>query len=220
MTYIAIGIPIFGMIFLVKLIEKEIPRLLQRKRKEWELEKTKEDYRKNVKKIQEDRVKKVAEHKVDTLKEKVLKKEEEIDLYPLHKKPTKKMTYKEKVEKGKRYETYIANYFKEQGYYVWEHGKEKGKKDKSIDLFVRKENHAYFIQCKDWARWKIKDKEIKATRTDVREYLKENKEFWKLIKEKDIKILYVTSKECLTKGAYRYIQENKEIIELEVIPID
>jgi len=41
-------------------------------------------------------------------------------------------------EKGDEYEKYIANFFREQGYYVWEHGKEKGMKDMSIDLIVKK----------------------------------------------------------------------------------
>jgi hypothetical protein len=133
---------------------------------------------------------------------------------------TRKMTKREKKIKGDRYETYIASFFKENGYYVWEHGKEKGNEDNSIDLFVKKEECIYFVQCKNWETWKINHKEVKATRTDVREYLKENKEFWELIKKYKMKILYVTQKECLTKGAYTYIQENNEIIEYQVIPMN
>ena len=53
----------------------------------------------------------------------------------------------------------------------------------------------------------------------VREYLKNNKEFWNLIKDYQMKILYVTPKKCLTKSAYKYIEENKEIVEYQVIPI-
>ena len=124
-----------------------------------------------------------------------------------------------KKEKGDKYEAFIANFFKEQGYYVWEHGKEKGVKDSSIDLFVKKDKFVYFIQCKDWENWKINDKEVKATRTDVREYLKAQPEFWNLIKTHDMKILYVTSKACLAPSAYKYIEENQEVVEHQVIPM-
>jgi len=34
-----------------------------------------------------------------------------------------------------------------------------------------------------------------------------------------MKILYVTPKECLTKSAYKYIEENKEVIEYRIISI-
>ena len=133
-----------------------------------------------------------------------------------------KSTYKKlsKKEKGDRYEAYVAKYFREQGCYVWEHGKEKGVKDSNIDLFVKKDKYIYFIQCKDWATWKIDHNKVKATRMDVREYLETNQEFWKLIKNYDLKILYVTSKECLTPGAYKYIQEHKDIVDYQVIPIE
>ena len=135
------------------------------------------------------------------------------------KKP-KKMTKQEKLEKGAIYEAYVAEFFRQQGYYVWEHGKEKGVKDSNIDLFVKKDRDIYFIQCKNWATWKINHNTVKATRTDVREYLKTNKEFFKIIKDYKLKILYVVSKECLTKSAYTYIEENKDIVDYQVIPFE
>jgi Holliday junction resolvase-like predicted endonuclease len=125
-----------------------------------------------------------------------------------------------KKEKGNEYENYVANFFREQGYYVWEHGKEKGVQDSSIDLIVKRDENIYFIQCKNWEKWKIDHKEVKATRTDVRDYLKNNESFYNIIKNYKQKILYVTSKECLTTGAYKYIEENKDILEYQVIPIE
>ncbi|MBD3808771.1 MAG: restriction endonuclease [Epsilonproteobacteria bacterium] len=150
-----------------------------------------------------------------------IKKEE--NLYNTIKNETpkkQKMTQQEKEEKGKAYEEYIANFFREQGYYVWEHGKEKGRKDKSIDLLVKKGKYIYFVQCKNWENWKIDHKEVKATRTDIREYLEEKKELWQLIKDYQSKILYVTPKACLTKAAYTYIKENNEIVEYQIIPMN
>ena len=38
----------------------------------------------------------------------------------------KTLTKKEKKEKGDMYEAYVANYFRQQNYYVREYGKEKG----------------------------------------------------------------------------------------------
>lgn len=128
--------------------------------------------------------------------------------------------YQDNIRKGKDYEEYIANYFRENGYYVWEHGKEKGVKDSSIDLIIKNEEYIYFVQCKNWEKWKIDHKEVKATRTDVREYLKSNEEFYNMIKNYKQKILYITSKDCLTKGAYTYIEENREILEYQVIPME
>jgi len=134
-------------------------------------------------------------------------------------KNTNKLSNIKKKQKGDKYEEYIADFFRNLEYTVWEHGKEKGVEDSSIDLFIKKEKHIYFVQCKNWEKWKINHKEVKATRTDVREYLKNNQEFWNLIKNYHMKILYVTPKRCLTKSAYKYIEENKEIVEYQVIPI-
>ena len=132
----------------------------------------------------------------------------------------RKMTPKEKKEKGDKYEKYIANFFREQGYYVWEHGKEKGMEDMSIDLIIKKEKFIYFVQCKHWENQKINHFQVKAIRPDVQDYLKKiNKQLWQLIKDYESKILLITSKNCLTKGAYTYIKENQELIEYQVIPM-
>jgi hypothetical protein len=124
-----------------------------------------------------------------------------------------------KKQKGDRYEEYVASYFRSIDYYVWEHGKEKGVRDGGIDLFIKRGEEAFFVQCKNWETWKVDDKTIKATQTDVRNYMYQNPILTKLLNGKKKKILYVTSKECLTKGAYRYIKENREIIEYQVIPM-
>jgi len=147
------------------------------------------------------------------------KQNENIGYGNFQQKTKKKMTNTEKKEKGDKYEKYIANFFREQKYYVWEHGKEKGVKDSSIDLIIKKDKYIYFVQCKNWEKWKINHKEVKATRTDVREYLKKEENLWNLIKDYKSKILYVTPKECLSKSAYTYIQENNDIVEYKVIPL-
>ncbi|WP_434656963.1 restriction endonuclease [Sulfurimonas sp. NW9] len=137
----------------------------------------------------------------------------------LYKKNKPKMTKTEKKKKGDEYEKYIADFFREQGYYVWEHGKEKGVKDKNIDLFIKKDKNIYFVQCKNWETWKVDHNKIKATRMDILDYLEEDKILKEMINNYNWKILYITSKECLTKAAYTYIQKNKDIIEYQVIPM-
>ncbi len=129
-----------------------------------------------------------------------------------------KMTNEEKKEKGDKYEAYVAEHYRKQGYTVWEHGKEKGDKDGGIDLLVKKGKEALFVQCKDWENYKINDKIVKATQTDVRNYMLENPVLTSLLNECEKRIMYVTSRECLTKGAYTYIENNSHIIGYEVIP--
>lgn len=123
-----------------------------------------------------------------------------------------------KKEKGDKYEAYVAEHYRKQGYTVWEHGKEKGDKDGGIDLLVKKGKEALFVQCKDWENYKINDKIVKATQTDVRNYMLENPVLTSLLNECEKRIIYVTSRECLTKGAYTYIENKSHIIGYEVIP--
>ena len=83
-----------------------------------------------------------------------------------------------------------------------EHGKEKGLKDSNIDIFIMNKTEAFFMQCKFYKskNSKVDHNMVKGTRTDIREYMKINKEFTKLIKDRK-KILYVIPKECLTPSA-------------------
>lgn len=78
---------------------------------------------------------------------------------------------------------------------------------------------AYFVQCKFYEKSKVDHNMIKGTRTDIREYMKTNNEFTKLIANRKKKILYVIPRECLTTGAWRYIKDNDDILEYIVIPM-
>ena len=132
-----------------------------------------------------------------------------------------KTTYKEKIKKGRNYELHIMSYFKSLGWTVWDHSGEKGRKDAGIDLIIKKDNTIYFIQCKNWEKWKITQDTVLATQTKVRQYLKkENPTLWELIKPKKYtkKILYVVANDVLNAGAKRHIKENSDILEYRVIP--
>ena len=132
----------------------------------------------------------------------------------------KKMSNEEKKKKGDIYEEYISNFFREQGYYVWEVGKEKGVKDSGVDIFVKKENIIYFVQCKNWETWKLNHNTVQAIQTKVRNFMKQEKGLTKLANGFKKKILYVTPNKCLTKGAYKYIEENSDILEYQVIAMN
>ena len=131
----------------------------------------------------------------------------------------KAMTQEEKKEKGDFYEAYVANFFREQGYYVWEHGKEKGVEDGGLDLLVKIDKLIYYVQCKNWEKWKIDHNNVQATQTKIRNLLKKEEHLRKLTSPYQQKILYITPKKCLTAGAYRYIEENNDILEHQVIPV-
>ena len=149
-----------------------------------------------------------------TWNEKIIKDQELLNAIKNFK--SKKETLK---EKGDHYERYIAEYYERLGYYVWEHGKEKGKLDQGIDLIVKKKKEIIFIQCKNWnenTRFKIDHKEIKASRTEARAFMKENPLFigYKM------KFRFTISSNCIHMSAIKYIEENSELFDYEIIPIN
>lgn len=128
-----------------------------------------------------------------------------------------KTTYKEKIEKGCAYEEFVAEYYKELGYYVWEHGKDKGVKDSGIDLIAKKEKEILFIQCKNWSSsssYKITHEKLKSTRQDVSDYIEKNPIF----KNYSKRTIYILSNDVLHKSAYHYLKEYKDDIECQIIP--
>jgi restriction system protein len=130
----------------------------------------------------------------------------------------KKVSYKQKVNKGKIYEEYVAKFYRNNGWYVWEHGADKGRQDGGIDLIAKKDKEIILIQCKDWDknyRKKIKHTEVKAARTDARKFMKDNPLF---IGYK-IKFRFTLSREVLHKSAYQYIEENNDLFDYEILEI-
>ena len=221
---------IIFIIWIVKYLEKKLPerdkRIKDKYAKELKetIQKEKLEIQKNINKNKIENIKEY-EKKIKADKKKLPDENEQpINLYnTIQKKKNalnKKQLYKENIKNGKRYEAYVAEYFRKLNYTVWEHGKEKGFKDENIDLFVMNKEEAFFIQCKYYRKSKIDHNVVKATRTDIRTYMQNNIEFTKLIKERKKKILYVIPRECLTPGAWTYIKENSEIMEYKVIPME
>lgn len=121
-----------------------------------------------------------------------------------------------KAKKGIEYESHIAEIYRNRGYQVWERGKELGRKDGGIDLVACKDDETILIQCKDWDnrhRWKIRQKDIRAFRTDCRDFLENHRQYIR----KNIIGRYVISDRILDKGAYAYIKSTDKL-DFEIIP--
>ena len=118
-----------------------------------------------------------------------------------------------------QYEAFIAEHYKKMGCFVWEHGKEKGRKDKGIDLIVKDKEEIIFIQCKNWkenTRFKIDHKEVKATRMEASDFIKENPIF----QTYKNKIRYTLSGDFIHASAVKYIEEHSEILDYEVVRME
>ena len=130
----------------------------------------------------------------------------------------KRMSYKEKKEKGDKYEKFIAIHYKTQGYTIAEHGKDNGVKDGGIDIIAKKGKEILFIQCKNWdanGSKKVEAKDIKYTRQDATDYVEANP-VYKMYKHK---IIYIMAENVLHGSAYHYIQKYHEKVEFKIIPI-
>ena len=206
--WIIISILGFGTAFYILYIVKtDLPKLLKAKKDEWEAEAKRREHILALKEKENIKITEVA------------KKEQQQQQQGRQKK--QKSFNQTNYEKGKEYEAYVADFFRQQNYTVWEHGKEKDVKDYNIDLFIMNKKEAFFVQCKNYQSKNstVNHNMVKATRADIREYLTINTEFRKLIKNRTKKILYVIPRECLEPGAWRYIKEHNDIMEYRVIPM-
>jgi Holliday junction resolvase-like predicted endonuclease len=118
--------------------------------------------------------------------------------------------------KGELYEQFVAKHYQNLGYTIIEHYKNKSRLDNSIDLIAKKEKQILFIQCKNWnknSKYKIDHKEIKASQTEIREFVQKNQMFIGY----NLKIRYVLSDDFIDTSAIKYIREHSQIIDYEII---
>ncbi len=150
-----------------------------------------------------------------------LYKNKEFEKEYLKLKKLKRLNDEEKIEKGLKYEKQVEEFFKKQGYKVYNHSEAKGVEDSGIDLMMIKEGWFLFIQCKNWESKEITHKEIKVTRMDVIDYLEENKALSMLLESTGKhKVIYITSKDNLHASAKHYLQKHRDKIEHIVIPYE
>lgn len=133
-------------------------------------------------------------------------------------KTIQRTSQKEKIAKGEIYEEFIALVYKANGYTIWEHGKDKGVLDGGIDLIVKKDKKIILIQCKNWnevGQYKIDHKDIKAFRSDGRDFIEKNKIF----KGYNLHLKYILSGNFMHPSAIHHIEECGKNISYEIIRI-
>ena len=123
----------------------------------------------------------------------------------------------ENKAKGDQYELYLIDHFKNLGYIVVEHGQIHGKKDRGIDIILRKGNENLFIQAKNWKLdgIKINHTMIKAFVGEVAFYIEDNPAFGMA----NIKRCYITTNDVLESSAKQFIKQHKEKITHLVMPM-
>ncbi len=131
----------------------------------------------------------------------------------------KKTTYKEKVKKGRDYEVFVENHYRNLGCIIIPNGELKGRADNSIDVIALNKDEIFLIQCKNWkkdSKYKINHEKIKAFVGDSHIFVEENKEY----KNYKIKRIFVVSNEVFDNSALKYIEEHKEMIDCVCLPME
>lgn len=150
--------------------------------------------------------------KIDNLEKQILTEKENKD--------KRKNSYWQNIQKGKKYEYQIMQYFKNLGYGVYPKGFYEKKKDGGIDLIAHNEKEILIIQCKNWSN-APKSKEIRTFITDSEIYIKDSKNKNR-IKDKQIRKIFVTSYEQIDYGVKCFLdkfnKENDIKIEYLIIP--
>lgn len=137
---------------------------------------------------------------------KLLKKEKNQESLQEETSQKKSLSVKDRIEKGKKYELQVVEYFEMNGYEVEHRGATKKKKDKGIDILAKRENIYYLIQCKNFApTTKIKHKLIKEFNSNCLDFINANQ--IKLTRENTKFIFAISNRESLEKCAVHYLKD-------------
>ncbi len=202
---IMILILLVALIAVVKIMEKGLPKLIQRKKAEWEAEARSKEFRKQHEINEDMKIQKVV-------------KEEKQKIFEANRKERNKQMHQNNIAKGRDYEIFIAEHFKNLGYKTQNHGLIHGRNDKSIDVIIMKDKEITLIQCKNWkedSKYKITHEKIKAFIGDTIAFLDNNKE---KAEGYTIKRMFVTSNDVLDDSARHFLRSNS-IVEHVVIPM-
>ena len=188
---------IFFMAFVVMIfatIKKELPKRLQKEREIWE---NNQIYN----------------------KESIYGKEERKKAFEENRRKRTREHYQNIDKKGKEYELFVANHFRNLGFKVKEHGLIHGREDSGIDVIAMKNKEITLIQCKNWkedSKYKITHEKIKAFIGNTEEFLNKNKD---KAEGYTIKRLYVTSNDVLDSSA-RYFLRDSNLVEHMILPME
>lgn len=146
-------------------------------------------------------------------------KKQELEIKAVINKENKKKMYVDNIRKGRDYEIYIIDYFRKRGYQTKGHGLLNGKKDKGIDIIIKKDKEITLIQCKNWKKegsYKIRDKHLKEFLGNTTAFIENNKE---KAEGYSIKRLFITSNDVLHNSG-RYFLNETPIVNYQIIPME
>jgi hypothetical protein len=190
---------------MIKIIEKNVPLLLKRKKLEWDTEiKDKETIKQH--------------QNTEEMKFQQIVKEEKQKIFKENRKERTKQVYQDNIRKGVEYEVFVSECFEKWGYKVKNHGIIHGKNDKGIDLIVMKEKVITLIQCKNWKA----DGKHKIDHVEIKKFIGETTAFLDNNQDKAegyiVKRVYVTSSDILDSSAKNFLKQNN-IVEHVIIPM-
>ena len=163
----------------------------------------------------------IKEHKAEVKREEVKNAHatrQDLEIKKAVNSENKKKMVKDNIRKGRDYELFITDYFRKQGYQIKPFGILNGRKDKGIDVIIKKDKEITLIQCKNWkegSSYKIKHQHLKEFLGNTTAFLDNNKE---KAAEYTIKRLYITSNDVLDNSARHFLRDNN-IVEHRVIPM-
>ncbi len=111
---------------------------------------------------------------------------------------------------NRNYILYVANIYKQRDYSVWEYNQ-----NEDISLIIKKSHNIIFIQCR-YNNSHIDIYDIKNFKNEVDRFIRDNQIF----QNYSIKLKYAISSFLFKESAYRYIKENLEWIDFDIIKIN
>ena len=104
------------------------------------------------------------------------------------------------------YSTFVATYYRDKGYVVWEYSKEKNLTNHALNLVIKREKDIFFIDCQSNIH--------EITLENILEFENIGAEFvaqYALFKNYNILYLYICSEDKFTQKASAYIEDNSHI---------
>lgn len=120
--------------------------------------------------------------------------------------------YLHTYKNDRAYKNFIAKYYLQQGYTLWNHTEDKGLDDKNIHYIAKKNRDIILIHCRSHPI-DITLEEIKTFQQQKKAFISENPIF----SDYDVKLLYNMSGFFLTEDAFWYIHEHSSTISYQIL---
>jgi len=118
------------------------------------------------------------------------------------------------INQGTKYEYFVSDYFKDQGYNIVNNF-EKGQKDEGIDIIATKGEELLLIQCKNWQKSIITHSDIKEFLGNCYLFLYKNPQYRKF---KKVRRLFVSSQSNLDESAKYLLKDSYPFVEFLNLP--